>query len=53
MCFNSYDKKVIKWQFQYQPSYRTLSVISRPRAKALGRYHRHGSDMRADIKIAM
>ena len=25
----------------------------RPRAKALGRYHRHGSDMRADIKIAM
>ena len=21
--------------------------------KALGRYHRHGSDMRADIKIAM
>ena len=23
------------------------------RAKALGRYHRHGSDMRADIKIAM
>ena len=25
----------------------------RPRAKALGRYHRHGSDVRADIKIAM
>ena len=25
----------------------------RPRAKALGRYRRLGSDMRADMKIAM